>query len=257
MPEERRPGSVDSRGSRLAAALAPHWKGHVLWFDPAPLEPYAVASGWRLLLIVFVVEGVFGPRLGLLPWLGLEVPPAWVRVPLLLAVVLALVRWFAGVEPSRLGLRRWDAWGKTGRSYFVQVFVLANVIFATIFAEPVAALLGDRALWGSGVVVLITSLLWGFYQELIYRGILQTELRRRWGAAVGILAANLLYTFGPLHLYHFAGGTLLGSVVVFAGTFAIGLFFGILFERSANLWMVGIFHGLGDWYIVGVSGLVG
>jgi membrane protease YdiL (CAAX protease family) len=257
VPEERRPASADSRSSRLRTALAPHWKGHVLWFDPAPIEPYAAASGWRLLLIVGLVEGVLGPRLGLLQWLGLEVPPAWARVPLLFAVVLALVRWFVGVEPSRLGLRRWATWGTTERSYFVQVFVLANVIFATIFAEPVAALLGNRALWGPGVVVLITSLLWGFYQELIYRGILQTELGRRWGALGGILAANTLYTFGPLHLYHFAGGTLLGSFVMFAGIFAIGLFFGLLFHRSANLWIVGTFHGLGDWYIVGVSGLVG
>jgi len=38
--------------------------------------------------------------------------------------------------------------------------------------------------------------------------------------------------------------------------FAIGLFFGVLFRRSGNLWIVGIFHGLGDWYIGGVGSLV-
>ena len=41
---------------------------------------------------------------------------------------------------------------------------------------------------------------------------------------------------------------------MFTGIFAIGLFFGVLFQRSGNLWMVGIFHGLGDFYIVGTLG---
>ena len=40
---------------------------------------------------------------------------------------------------------------------------------------------------------------------------------------------------------------------MFAGIFAIGLFFAVLFLKSGNLWMVGIFHGLGDSYIVGLS----
>lgn len=32
--------------------------------------------------------------------------------------------------------------------------------------------------------------------------------------------------------------------------FAIGLFFGILFHRSGNLWIVAILHGIGNAYIV-------
>jgi membrane protease YdiL (CAAX protease family) len=240
----------------MAAQATPHWQGHLLRFDPKPLEPYGPKNGGRLLLIVLLIEGALGPRLGLLEWLGLEVPPAWLRVPLLLGVVLALVRWFAGVKPSQLGFRGWASWSKTERSYFVQVLLLANVIFAAIFAKPLKALIGNRTLWGPAVISLIVSLLWGLYQELIYRGILQTELIRRWGAVGGILVTNVLYTFGPLHFYHFANGTLPKLGVLFAGTFAIGLFFGVLFKRSANLWMVGIFHGLGDWYIVGISGLL-
>jgi membrane protease YdiL (CAAX protease family) len=102
----------------------------------------------------------------------------------------------------------------------------------------------------------MTSLLWGFYQELIYRGILQTELVRRWGAVPGVLVANLLYTFGPLHFYHFFKGSAAASAIMFASIFAIGLFFGVLFHRSRNLAMVGLFHGLGDWYITGVRSLL-
>ena len=35
-----------------------------------------------------------------------------------------------------------------------------------------------------------------------------------------------------------------------AAIFAIGLFFGILFHRSGNLWIVAILHGIGNAYIV-------
>jgi membrane protease YdiL (CAAX protease family) len=40
---------------------------------------------------------------------------------------------------------------------------------------------------------------------------------------------------------------------VFAGIFAIGLFFGLLFRSSGNLWMVAIFHGIGNSYIEGTQ----
>ena len=46
---------------------------------------------------------------------------------------------------------------------------------------------------------LVPYLFYGFYQEVVYRGMLQSELVRRWGAFAGVLVANLLYTFGPLH----------------------------------------------------------
>ena len=37
---------------------------------------------------------------------------------------------------------------------------------------------------------------------------------------------------------------------MFASIFAIGLFFGILFRRSGNLWIVAFIHGIGNAYIV-------
>ena len=76
---------------------------------------------------------------------------------------------------------------------------------------------------------------------------LQSELVRRWGAFIGILASNILYTFGPLHWYYFSPLNL----SMFASIFAIGLFFGVLFRRSGNLWIVAIIHGIGNAYIVG------
>ena len=68
--------------------------------------------------------------------------------------------------------------------------------------------------------------------------------------SIGILSANVFYTFGPLHWYYFAAQASL-AVPMFAATFAIGLFFGVLFWRSGNLWIVAVIHGIGNAYIVG------
>jgi membrane protease YdiL (CAAX protease family) len=76
---------------------------------------------------------------------------------------------------------------------------------------------------------------------------LQSELVRRWGTFAGILVANILYTFGPLHWTYWSPL----NVPMFAAIFAIGLFFGILFSRSGNLWIVAVMHGIGNAYIAG------
>jgi CAAX protease family protein len=96
----------------------------------------------------------------------------------------------------------------------------------------------------------VPYLFFGFYQEVVYRGILQSDSFAAGGALAGILSANLFYTFGPLHWYYFAAHASL-AVPMFAGIFAIGLFFGVLFWRSGNLWIVAVIHGIGNAYIVG------
>jgi membrane protease YdiL (CAAX protease family) len=81
----------------------------------------------------------------------------------------------------------------------------------------------------------------------------QTELVRRWGPVAGILAATTLYTFGPLH-WRYSESEPPRAAAMFASTFAIGLFFGALYRRSGNLWIVGILHAIGNAYIVSTVG---
>ena len=179
--------------------------------------------------------------------------PLWLLLPAVLGIALLVVLRIAKVELSQLGLRPWRDWTTTERSYFVQVVVIANVIFPTVFAAQLA----QRAkppgiLWGLGHV-FVPYLFYGFYQELVYRGLVQRDLVRRWSATIGIVVANLLYTFGPLHWYYFATPSSL-RWPMFAGIFAIGMFFGAAYHRSGNLWIVGIFHAIGNAYIVWAVG---
>jgi membrane protease YdiL (CAAX protease family) len=122
---------------------------------------------------------------------------------------------------------RWRDWTRTEKSYFCQLLIIANVVFPLVLAGPLRTRLAQPdlawSLWSGSVPYLF----FGFYQELVYRGMVQTDLVRRWGEPAGILAANVLYTFGPLHAYYFASRAAL-AVPMFAGIFTIGLFFGVL-----------------------------
>jgi membrane protease YdiL (CAAX protease family) len=177
---------------------------------------------------------------------------ALVSVSLVLAI--ALTRCWIRISFAGIGLYGWRQWASAEKWFFPQIVAISLFAFMVTQWENLCAVPQQPAWIRIGVVVFVWQMIWGFYQEYVYRGLLQTELVRRWGAAVGILAANLLFTFGPLHAYHFWSARDDPSHLwIFAAIFAIGLYFGVLFQRSGNLWMIGILHGLGDFLIDGVA----
>lgn len=226
--------------------FAAHWRGHFLLFDPRSEPSYAPSGGLRLVIAFVILEAAIGPRFHLLNVLGVAQPAPWVRVVVLLALAIVLVRLFAGVALSAIGLVRWRDWSATEKSYFVQVLSIANLVFALVLrrvdVSPVSA---------TAIAIAVTNFLWGFYQEVVYRGMLQTELTRRFGAAAGVVVANLAFTFGPLHFYHLRGAH---PVAMFAAIFAIGLYFGVLRHRSGNLWLPAVFHGIGTAWMLAAPG---
>ena len=224
---------------------SPHLRGHLLMFDRRPAPVFPSCAGVRLLLAAAFVEVV---RLTAVRWLDPSIP-LWLLLATLLRLALLVVPGIAGVKLSQLGLRRWRDWTATEKSYFFQLVVIANVVFPVVFAGPLGNRIAQSGMaWGLWNV-FVPYLFFGFYQEFVYRGMVQLELVRRWGAPIGILVANVLYTFGPLHWYYFASRATL-AVPMFASIFAIGLFFGVLYRRSGNLWLVAVPHAIGNAYII-------
>lgn len=225
-----------------------HLRGHLLRFGEQPPSTLGSSHGVRLLVIAAALEV---SRLAAVWWLD-----QWrveLLVPALLWVAALLAIACAGVTPSQLGFRRWSQWSTTEKSYFVQVVVLANVVFPLVLAAPLAASYAERGVVAFVVLTFLPYLCYGFYQEIVYRGMVQQELVRRWGAVAGILASTLLFTFGPLHLQYFA--TRPGvAIPMFAAIFVMGLFFGLLYRRSGNLWLPALFHGLGNAWMVSALG---
>lgn len=230
---------------------SPHLRGHLLLFDRRPAPAYTSHAGVRLLLAATFVEVV---RLAALTWLYPRVLLG-LLLPALVALGLLVVPGIAGVNLSQLGFRPWRDWTATEKSYFLQVLLIANVVFPIVLAAPLRNHVAQAGMAWSLWNAFVPYLFFGFYQEVVYRGMVQLELVRRWGAPIGIIVANVLYTFGPLHWYYFASR---GSVAVpmFASIFVIGLFFGVLYGRSGNLWIVAIFHAIGNAYIVWSVGSV-
>jgi membrane protease YdiL (CAAX protease family) len=144
-----------------------------------------------------------------------------------------------------IGLHPWREWTPRERLYLLTVAPLAIVVFGILFREHFVRL-AEASGWARLLLLSVpTGVLWGIVQELIYRGLLQTELVRRLGSVPGVLAANLVFTFGPLHFNYFGLGTNTGpNWGMFAAIFGIGLFFGLVYQRSGNLWIPAVLHGL-------------
>jgi membrane protease YdiL (CAAX protease family) len=237
------PGRPRSRG------LLVHLRGHLLLFDKKAVCQYEASSGICLLFLVVALEAA---RLSVLRWFYPTIP-LLILVLLLLGCALLAIRFVAGLRLSQIGFYRWRKWTTTEKSYFVQLLIIGNVVFPIVFAARLQAIFAQSSAAWLVANVFVPYLIFGFYQEVIYRGMLQSELVRRWGGFIGILVSNVLYTFGPLHWYYFSS-RLSFAVPMFASIFAIGLFFGLLFRRSGNLWITAVIHGIGNAYIVGSLG---
>ena len=93
-------------------------------------------------------------------------------------------------------------------------------------------------------------LCWGFFQEMVYRGLLQKTLSEKLGDTQGILISNLVFTFGTVHFHHYQYiAENLWHLKYFAFIFAAGLFFAWIYKRYNNLWLAGLFHGIGNVYL--------
>jgi membrane protease YdiL (CAAX protease family) len=228
---------------RFGNLWARHLRGHFLQFDPEAPPAHTAAAGVRLLALAAGLEALRLAAVNLL----YPQPPLWLLTPILLGVALVSVPAIARTPLSRLGLRPWSTWSDTEKSYFVQVVLLATGLLVILLVAAPAGQgdAGMRSFWS----VFAPYLFFGFYQELVYRGMVQLEMVRRWGAARGIIGANLLYTAGPLHWGYFASPPSVAGPM-FASIFLIGLFFGALYHRSRNLWIVACFHAIGNAVIV-------
>jgi uncharacterized protein len=237
----------------------PHsrWSGWFLIFCKQPASGYSAKAGIRLLVTCIFLEGLARPALrGALRSFGFGRGDlgrlALVACMLILALCLSAV-WIR-LPFSRIGLYGWGEWRKSEKWFFPQIVVLSLLVFTLVEWNQLAAL-PERPEWiRVTLVVFVGQMIWGFYQEYVYRGLLQIELVRQWGAVRGILASTLLFTFGPLHAYHFLN--LYDDprrLLIFAGIFGIGLYFGVLFHRSGNLWIIAVAHGLGDFFMDGIA----
>ena len=173
------------RDDPFQALLAESLRAHVLMFE-TPLAPtYGNAVGIRMLVAFLVVAvGLFFALRLLAGAAGLRATPVANLgfVVALLAAFVVAQRAFVGLPMAAVGLRRFADWTLRERLYFFEVVPLAAVVFAIVFDGHLLALLELHGVAGFLLFSVLTGLLWGMVQEFLYRGWLQTELTRRFGA---------------------------------------------------------------------------
>ena len=228
------------------AALRDLIAAHTLRFERPERGSYDPVTGARLLIAFVLVALVLHPALqvasrstGHAPWVG----PAIV-LTLLVALIVAM-KTLVRAGWATIGLHAWSQWTPRERIYALSVLPIAAVAFAIMFRAHFESLARTQGLARLLCVSVPIGMLWGFVQEVMYRGLLQTELVRRLGPIPGVLLANLVFTFGPLHVVYFRLGSSAGPRWdMFSAIFGIGLLFGILYRRSGNLWIPALMHGI-------------
>jgi uncharacterized protein len=223
------------------------WAIIVLYFNKKVKPLYYPEQGRDMLILAIVFEAI---RAGITFYknnLGYQdILSTGITAVVLLSLVLGVTK-ILGIKLKDVGLKKLSFWNTYEIVYFILMVPLGFFIFYSFTKDKFTASLQENG-WSMMVATFIFYLAWGFYQEWIYRGFIQTELTRRYDAATAIILANIIFTFGPLHIYQLYQGKFL----LIGATFLIGLVFGILYHRSYNLWIVGILHGIGNWFLVGL-----
>lgn len=228
-------------------------KGHFLLFEK-PFEKLTekrqiIQTGVAFLLSGVILLTVLRAVSSLLtdgedPILG-AMPARFGTVVLLLIGTFAIVKMLNRDQWAAQILRPLKSWTRREYFYLLQVVPTASITFAFVFGEKINELIGQHGLVGFLVFNVLFGLVWGIYQEVTYRGLLQGVTVSKFGTVAGILIATLIFTFGPLHFSHYPGLVEDPSrAMIFIPIFGIGLVFGIVYHRSGNIWLPAILHGL-------------
>lgn len=162
-------------------------------------------------------------------------------------VSLAYVR-YRGLGPSFIGVRaptpRDLAW--VGGGYllaFLSVFA-ASVLVGLSGAEPAPNQLSQLGIEQPALLLLLVPIslfLVGPGEELLFRGVVQGTLRRSFGPVGAVVLAAAI--FASVHFVALTGGVS-ARLTTIAILFLPSLVFGAAYERTGNLVVPALIHGL-------------
>ena len=231
---------------RFQSLLEDSLRAHALIFE-TPLAPsYGNAAGIRMLVAFLVVAvGMFFALRFVAGAAGLRGLPAANLgfVVALLAAFVVAQRAFVRMPMAAVGLRRFADWKRRERLIYFEVVPLATVVFAIVFHAHLlrllelstvcrvpAVLCPHRSSLGNGAGVPLPWLV----ADRAHPPLRGPNRPARCKRSVHFRAAAP----PAISLSRAACAGL------FAAVFGIGLFFGIVYYRSGNLWIPAVLHGL-------------
>lgn len=123
-----------------------------------------------------------------------------------------------------LGLLGWVLSGVVGSAY---VWITGD---ASSPRPELEAAVGQDSAWQMALLLVATCLLAPVAEEIVFRGVLYTYLRR-WGFVVALITSSLVFA-----LFH-------GFGIMFFTVLAAGALFALAYERSGSLWPAIVAHG--------------
>ena len=157
----------------------------------------------------------------------------------LIAIVAVIAFYWAGVEvyTSELSVACATLLGVLGGvfTYLVLFLMTLGTLSASSPLRDQMRILHDFACSYSWPVLLILSVLAGFGEELLFRGVIQGWLTERFGAVFALAVAAIL--FGLVHFLSF---------VYFVVATALGVVLGLAYIWSESLLMTMVWHGAYD-----------
>ncbi|MFW5977636.1 MAG: CPBP family intramembrane glutamic endopeptidase [Halohasta sp.] len=146
------------------------------------------------------------------------------------------------------------------RPTLVETLVIVAAPFGIILVSAVVAQLSmlfgvepsEHALTGMGDIdpqfylymIPLVIFIVGPFEELLYRGVVQTRLRESFGPAAAILLASLIFAAIHLPAHGFGQAGLASTGASMAALVGGSIVFGAIYEWSKNLTVVALIHGL-------------
>ena len=154
------------------------------------------------------------------------------------------------------------------RAGFISGFAVAGFLTVYLWITFIAVLVAELVLGeglpsvGAAAPFLLTMLLVGLGEELMFRGLIQNLLADCFGRdtrrGVWLTVAVSGCIFGVAHLTNiFSGVTVMGAVIQALAASALGMYFGAIYARCGNIWVMVILHAFNDVVAFLGSGLMG
>lgn len=121
--------------------------------------------------------------------------------------------------------------------------IVVGVVVQSLGLEPGSNQIGEVAESAPAVLLVLipaSFLVIGPFEELLFRGVVQTRLREAFGAVPAVALASLL--FAAVHFVALTGGTS-ARLLTIGILFLPALSFGIVYELTGNLTVPALVHG--------------
>ena len=238
---------ADDRGAGLHRTLLGKLWAVVL---AAALGFGAILLPGLLVLPLIIATGVFSVELSLSPLAELGINFVFGQI-LSMGGIAVLYLWATGKHRSYVRIQK-----PTLRQMlmilvapFVVLFSIGavNLVSFSLGVEAAShSLLNFEEIDPTFYLLLIPFMLLivGPFEELLYRGIIQTRLTNSFSRPSAIVLASLIFV--PIHLtaYSAGGASLVQVLAAFGALFAGSVIYGALYEWTENLTVVALAHGL-------------